>query len=103
MRKFRSAGAVLQAWPISRSLIPRWAASNAERECLKSIDCKAITGQIAPVINRQQIRAARGLLGWTARELADASRLGIATIQRAESEKGMSEGNLYVIQHALED
>lgn len=36
----------------------------------------------------EQIRAARALLKWTARELADASGIGWATIQRLESKNG---------------
>jgi transcriptional regulator with XRE-family HTH domain len=32
-----------------------------------------------------QIRAARALLRWTAEELAERSRLGVATIRRAEA------------------
>ncbi|MBV8894533.1 MAG: helix-turn-helix transcriptional regulator [Acidobacteria bacterium] len=48
---------------------------------------------------------ARAGLGWTAQELADRTHLGIATIRRAESAgdaPGISEGNLYLIQHVLE-
>jgi transcriptional regulator with XRE-family HTH domain len=69
------------------------------------IDCRAITGKMNPMIDRQQIRAARGLLGWTAKELAEKSRLGVATIVRAETGRApaVSEGNLYVIQHTFED
>ncbi|GHC37626.1 transcriptional regulator [Gemmobacter nanjingensis] len=36
----------------------------------------------------EQIRAARALLKWSARELADASGIGWATIQRLESKNG---------------
>lgn len=36
-------------------------------------------------ITGAQIRAARALLRWTAEDLASRSRLGIATIRRAES------------------
>ena len=39
-------------------------------------------------ITGRQIRAGRGLLGWTAQALADASRVGVATIRRAEAEDG---------------
>ena len=46
---------------------------------------------------------ARVALGWTAKELAEASRLGIATIQRAESGKKVTEGNLYLIQRTFEE
>ena len=37
----------------------------------------------------RQIRAGRGLLGWTALDLAKASNVGVATIRRAESEDGL--------------
>ena len=37
----------------------------------------------------RQIRAGRGLLGWTALELANASKVGVATIRRAEAEDGV--------------
>jgi transcriptional regulator with XRE-family HTH domain len=69
------------------------------------IDSKEISGQPAVVIDREQIRMARAGLGWSAADLAEKSGLGIATIRRAESEKapGVSAGNLFVIQHALED
>ena len=36
----------------------------------------------------RQIRAGRGLLGWTALELAKASNVGVATIRRAEADDG---------------
>lgn len=36
----------------------------------------------------EQIRAARALLKWSARELAEASGIGWATIQRLESKDG---------------
>lgn len=36
----------------------------------------------------RQIRAARGLAGWTAVDLASASNVGVATIRRAEVENG---------------
>ncbi len=36
----------------------------------------------------RQIRAGRGLLGWTAQDLANASKVGVATIRRAETDNG---------------
>jgi transcriptional regulator with XRE-family HTH domain len=39
-------------------------------------------------ITGRQIRAARALLRWTADELAEHSKLGVATIRRAESVDG---------------
>jgi transcriptional regulator with XRE-family HTH domain len=69
------------------------------------VDNKEITGQLSIVIDRDQIRMARAGLGWSAADLAERTGLGIATIRRAESEKGpgVSAGNLFVIQHAFED
>lgn len=56
------------------------------------------------MIDRDQIRAARAALGWTAEDLADKSGLSIATIRRAESEKGrVPAGNMYLIQRAFEE
>jgi transcriptional regulator with XRE-family HTH domain len=67
------------------------------------IDNKAINGQPAVMaVDRDQIRMARAGLGWSAKELAERSGLGIATIRRAEA-AGVSEGNMFVIQHAFED
>lgn len=40
----------------------------------------------------EQIRAARGLLKWSARQLADASGIGWATVQRLESKDGPLSG-----------
>ena len=39
-------------------------------------------------ITGKQIRAARALLRWTAAELAERSKLGVATIRRAEAVDG---------------
>jgi len=55
------------------------------------------------VINANQMRAARGLLGWTTKELADKARLSLSTIMRAELGKKVTEGNLYLIRHAFEE
>ena len=35
--------------------------------------------------------------------MADKARLGVATIQRAEAAKRVTEGNLYLIQRAFEE
>ncbi len=58
------------------------------------------------MITNAQLRAARGLLGWSQARLADASGLGIATIKRMEGERGplrSSAGNVLKVQQALED
>ena len=41
-------------------------------------------------ITGRQIRAARGLLGWSAREAAEKSGLSLPTIQRLEKYEGVS-------------
>ena len=38
------------------------------------------------MITASQCRAARGLLDWTQQELADAARIGVATVRLFESE-----------------
>jgi len=52
-----------------------------------------------------QIRAARALLRWLARDLARESGLGVATIRRAELAEGetsMTAVNNMAVRHALE-
>ena len=54
----------------------------------------------------RHIRAARGLIGWTAQDLADASQVGVATIRRAEAEDGpvrMIAGNVSALIRAFEN
>jgi transcriptional regulator with XRE-family HTH domain len=41
------------------------------------------------LITGAQIRAARGFLGWSARELADASGIALQTVQRLEKHSGV--------------
>ena len=40
------------------------------------------------MITGPQIRAARAMLGWSQKELADQAELGFATVQRAERQSG---------------
>nr|WP_080954993.1 transcriptional regulator [Neorhizobium galegae] len=64
---------------------------------LKSADKNEITGA--------QIRAARAFIRWSAKELATASGLGVATISRAEANNGvptMTSANLRAIRSAFE-
>ena len=52
-----------------------------------------------------QLRAARGLVGWTQSELASISGVGISTVRRMESSEGRLRGtaeNVWKIQNALE-
>lgn len=46
----------------------------------------------------EQIRAARGLLGWPARVLADRAGVHITTVQRIERTRGLLRGNIASIQ-----
>ena len=53
-----------------------------------------------------QVRAARGLLGWSQNELAVASGLGISTIKRMEGSEKIVRGNVenvWKLQRTLED
>ncbi len=58
------------------------------------------------MITNAQLRAARGLLGWSQARLAEGSGIGIATVKRMEGERGplrSSAGNVWKVQQALED
>ncbi len=53
-----------------------------------------------------QLRAARALLGWEQKDLANGSGLAIGTIRRMEGSRGAIRGNvasLRKVQRALED
>jgi transcriptional regulator with XRE-family HTH domain len=57
------------------------------------------------MITGGQIRAARGLLRWSAEVLAERSRLGVATIRRAEASDGrpnLTEANAAAVQSVFE-
>ena len=58
------------------------------------------------MITAEQIRGAKAMLKWSAKDLADASGLGTATVQRMESAHGVPKSfatNLELIQRTLED
>ena len=58
------------------------------------------------MIAAEQIRAARAMLKWSAKDLADRSGLSLATIQRMEAARGVptsSARNVEIVQHTLED
>lgn len=42
----------------------------------------------APRLTCEQVRAARGLLGWTQAQLADAAEISVQTIKRLEAKSG---------------
>lgn len=53
-----------------------------------------------------QIRAARGLVGWSQTDLAFAAGIGLATVQRLERQDGMLRGitdTIWKIRKALEE
>ena len=53
-----------------------------------------------------QVRAARGLLGWSQSQLAETSGVGLSTIRRMEGSDGPlrgTAGNVWKVQQALED
>lgn len=57
------------------------------------------------MVQTAQIRAARALLGWRQEDLAQAAKIGLATIARIEQGEGMVQGNfstIMKIQAALE-
>ena len=54
------------------------------------------------MVYTSQIKAARSLLGWRQQDLARASGVGLATIQRIEMRDGPASGNYTKIQAALE-
>ena len=58
------------------------------------------------MVTSDQIRAARALLRWSARELAERSRVSLPTIQRMEAGEGVPGGrsrNLDAVMRALEE
>jgi len=56
-------------------------------------------------VTGRQLRAARALLGWSAQQLADLSKVGVATIRRVEPSDGpvnMIASTSAAVQRALE-
>jgi len=49
-----------------------------------------------------QIRAARGFLDWSARELAQAANLGLSTVQRVEAGVAITAANMDALRRTLE-
>ena len=61
---------------------------------------------VPSMVNAAQMRAARGLVGWSQTRLAKASGLALSTIKRMEGERGpmrSSAENVVKVQQALED
>ena len=58
------------------------------------------------MISVAQLRAARGLVGWSQSQLAESSGVALSTIKRMESARGpmrSSAENVFKVQQALED
>ena len=53
------------------------------------------------MITGGQIRAARGFLGWSARELAEASGVALQTIQRIEQHAGPPAARVQTLQEVM--
>ena len=49
------------------------------------------------MISSKQIKAARALLGWKGKDLADKSGVGITTLRRYEAQEGIPNANKFVI------
>ena len=49
------------------------------------------------MISSKQIKAARVLLGWKGKDLADKSGVGITTLRRYETQDGIPNANKFVI------
>ena len=49
------------------------------------------------MITSDQIRAARALLKWSAKDLANEARVGIATVRRFELDKGVPSGQVRIL------
>lgn len=57
------------------------------------------------MLNSAQIRAARGLLDWSQKDLAEGTKLSVQTIKRMEGARGpegSTEANVVAVRRALE-
>lgn len=50
----------------------------------------------------EQCRAARALLDWSTNALADAAKLGLATVRRFETDKPVQQSSIDAMRQALE-
>lgn len=58
------------------------------------------------MLTSAQIRAARGLLDWSQKDLAEATKLSVQTIKRMEGDRGpeaSTEANVQAVRRALEN
>jgi transcriptional regulator with XRE-family HTH domain len=54
-------------------------------------------------MNVEQCRAARALLGWSAQELADEAKVGVATVRRYEGGIGIAAASIAAMVRTFED
>ncbi len=54
------------------------------------------------MLSAAQVRGARGFVGWSARELAEAANIGLSTVQRVEAGGAITPANMDAIRRALE-
>ena len=54
------------------------------------------------MLSAAQVRGARGFVGWSARELAEAANIGLSTVQRVEAGGVITPANMDAIRRALE-
>lgn len=58
---------------------------------------RSIYNELKGEITGSQLRAARGLLKWSADDLANVSNVGVATIRRYESNNSVISGNINTV------
>ena len=74
-------------------------------ERASGVPCIIVPDVDEPALTGRQMRAARALLGWSAQELADHSKVGVTTIRRTEVVHGpvrMIAGNVDAILRAFD-
>ncbi len=80
--------ASLDAWCVTRCTV---------KLCMSSASC----GQVR-IVSPNQLKAARLLLRMTQEDLAQAAKVARATVNRHESGKAIGEGQIRLMQYALE-
>lgn len=53
------------------------------------------------MVNVEQCRGARALLGWSAQDLADAAKIGVATVRRYEGGNPVAVGSIDLMAGAM--
>lgn len=53
------------------------------------------------MVNVEQCRGARALLGWSAQDLADAAKIGVATVRRYEGGNPVALGSIELMAGAM--